>query len=173
MATHRIPILGAGIDPDASGEVAFEAAHTNFGANDLVRNRVLGFGSSLVAQPTIKHGVYGSFVVPKQYVSSATIIVSYAVTLIAGQIVWDFDYRSIADGESFDPATWQESATFDFATVPGTARLQQINVMNLTSANFAVDDTVLFYFARDGASANDTLAGRAYLFGLYFQYSDV
>jgi len=44
--------------------------------------------------------------------------------------------------------------------------------ISLTSGNFAVDDDVEFYFARDGGDAADTLAGSALLFSLALQFSD-
>lgn len=172
MATFRIPILGFSTRPDDTGEAFFEPADLNFGANDLARQFVLALGSGLAAAPTVKHGVYGSFEVPKNYVSSPVVGIIWAATLVTGDVVFDFDYRAIADDETLDPATWQESVTATKTADP-TARERDTVTANLTAANFAVDDTVEFFLGRDGVDAADTMAGRAYVFGAFFQYNDV
>lgn len=171
MATHRTPILGFATRPDDTGEVFFEPADLNFGSNDLARQFLLALGNALAAQPTVKHGVYGSFEVPKNYVGTAAIGIIWAATLTSGDVVFDFDYRAITDDESLDPATWQESVTAT-KTVDATARERDTVTINLTSTNLAVDDTVEFFIGRDGADGADTMAGRAYLFGAFFQYAD-
>ena len=172
MATHRIPILGFATRPDDTGEAFFEPADLNFGSNDLAKQFVLALGSALAAAPTVKHGVYGSFVVPKNYVGTAVVGVVWAATLTSGDVVFDFDYRAITDDESLDQASWQESVT-GTKTADATAREQDTVTINLTSGNFAVDDTVEFFIGRDGADGADTMAGRAYVFGAFFQYADV
>ena len=172
MGTHRIPILGFGTVPDTTGEAFFEPEDLNFGANDLSRQFVLALGSALAAAPTVKHGVYGSFDVPKNYIGTASVIIVWAATLTSGDVVFDFDYRAITDDETLDPTTWQESVT-STKTADATARERDTVSINLTSANLAVDDTVSFFLGRDGVDAADTMAGRAYVFGAFFQYSDV
>jgi hypothetical protein len=171
MATHRIPILGFATRPDDSGEAFFEPEDLNFGTNDLAKQFVLALGSALAAQPTVKHGVYGAFEVPKNYVGTAVVGIIWAATLTTGDVVFDFDYRAITDDESLDPSTWQESVTAT-KTADATARERDTVTINLTGTNFAVDDTVLFFLGRDGADANDTMAGRAYVFGAFLQYAD-
>lgn len=174
MATHRIPILGFATRPDDTGEAFFEPADLNFGSNDLARQFVLALGSGLAAQPTVKHGIYGAFRIPKNYVGSPVVVAEWSATLTTGDAVFDFDYRAVGgnDAESLDQATWQESVTVT-DTAPTTARNKLTPTVALTAGNFAVDDIVEFFFGRDGADANDTLAGRAYLFELSFQYADV
>ena len=172
MATHRIPILGFATRPDDTGECFFEPEDLNFGSNDLARQFVLALGSALAAQPTVKHGVYGAFEIPQNYVGTAKLGVIWAATLTTGDVVFDFDYRAIADDESLDQATWQESVT-STKTVDGTARERDTVLITLTSANFTIADTVEFFFGRDGADSADTAAGRAYVFGLFLEYADV
>ena len=174
MATHRLPILGWATRPDDTGEAFFEPEDVNFGSNDLARNFVLALGSALAAQPTVKHGVYGSFLIPKNYVSTPKIFVEWAGTLTSGDVVYDFDYNAVGgDGaESLDPSAWQESVTVT-DTVGGTARRKMTCSMTLTAGNLAVDDVVQFFFGRDGADGADTMAGRAYVTALIFEYADV
>lgn len=174
MATHRIPILGFATRPDDTGEAFFEPADLNFGANDLARQFVLALGSALAAQPTVKHGVYGAFRVPKSYVGSPVLVIEWSATLITGNVVFDFDYNTVAgdDTESLDPAAWQQSVTVTDAA-PATARRKVTPTVALTAANFAADDIVEFFFGRDGVDAADTMAGRAYIFEASFEYTDV
>lgn len=174
MATHRIPILGFATRPDDTGEAWFEPADLNFGSNDLARGFVLALGSALAAQPTVKHGVYGAFRVPKNYVGSAVLVVEWSATLTSGDVVFDFDYNAVGgnDTESLDPAAWQESVTVT-DTAPGTARRKLTATVSLTSANLAADDIVEFFLGRDGAAGADTMAGRAYIFEATFEYADV
>jgi hypothetical protein len=173
VATHRIPILGFATRPDDTGECFFEPADLNFGTNDLARQFVLALGSALAAAPTVKHGVYGAFRVPKNYVGTAKVIIEWSATLITNDVVFDFDYNAVAgnDAESLDPAAWQESVTVT-DTAPGTARRKLTAEVALTSANLAVDDIVEFFFGRDGAAGGDTLAGRAYVVEVTFEYAD-
>lgn len=171
MATHRIPILGFATRPDDTGECFFEPADLNFGSNDLARHFILALGSALAAQPTVKHGVYGAFRVPKNYVSAPKFLWEWAATLTSGDVRFDVDYRAIAVTESLDPSTWQESLTVT-DTAAGTARLSNAAEVSATAGNFAVDDIVEFFFGRDGVDAADTMAGRAYIFELTLEYSD-
>ena len=155
MATHRIPILGFATRPDDTSECFFEPADLNFGTNDLARQFVLALGSALAAAPTVKHGVYGAFRVPKNYVGTAKIIIEWSATLTTNDVVFDFDYNAVAgnDTESLDPSAWQESVTVT-DTAPGTARRKLTAEVSLTSANLAVDDIVEFFFGRDGAAGH-------------------
>jgi len=163
--------LGFATRPDETGECFFEPLDINFGTNDLARQFAMALGSALAAQPTVKHGVYGAFRVPKNYVGTAKLAIASAATVTTGNIVFDFDYRAIASTETADPATWQESVTATQA-VAGTARNLTETLITLTSGNFAVDDLVEFFFGRDGVDAADTMAGRCYVMGLSFEYAD-
>ena len=173
MATHRIPILGFATRPDDTGECFFEPEDLNFGSSDIARQFVLALGSALAAAPTVKHGVYGAFRVPKNFVQTPKIIIEWSSTLTTGDAVFDFDYNTVAgnDTDSFDPAAWQESLTVT-DTVSGTARRKMTAEVTPTSANYSVDDIVQFFFGRDGVDAADTLAGRAYVFELSLEYLD-
>ncbi len=173
MATYTAPILGFTCRPDDTGETFFEPADLNFGSNDLARQFLLALGSGLAAQPTVKHGVYGSFRVPKNYVGTAKVLIEWSATLTSGDVVFDFDYNAVGgnDTESLDPAAWQESVTVT-DTAPGTARRKLATEVTLTSANLVADDVVEFFFGRDGVAGGDTMAGRAYVADLAFQYAD-
>jgi hypothetical protein len=173
MATHRIPILGWATRPDDTGECIVEP-YDILATNDVWDRMIGRFGSSNAAQPTVRHGFHGGFVVPKNYVGTAVVVIVWTTTLITGAVVWDYEYRAVGgdDLESLDQAGTQESVTVT-DTAPSAAHERMEVTIALTSGNFAVDDEVTFYLARDGVDAADTLAGSALLFSALFQYADV
>lgn len=174
MATFRKPIIGFGAKPDTTGECFFEPygvlATNEASHGDRI---ICRFGANNAAEPTVKHGFYGGFVVPKNYASTAVLVVVWTSTLTTGAVVWDFDYRTVGgdDTTSLDQATAEESVTVT-DTAPGAAHRRMSPTISMTDGNFTADDEVEFFFARDGASASDTLAGSALLFSLAFQYND-
>jgi len=165
--------MGFATRPDDTGECWFEPADLVFGANDLARQFLLRLGSNNAAAPTVKHGVYGSFRVPKNYVGTPMVVIEWVGTLTSGNVVFDFDYTAVGgDGaETFDPAAWQESVTVTDA-VAGTARFKSTPTVAITGGNLAVDDIVEFFFGRDGADGADTMAGSAWVAELILQYAD-
>lgn len=166
MAAHRIPILGFATVPDASGSVFMEPSATKL-TNDLYPRLVWCFNDTAT-----KISLYGSFGVPKNFVSAPALVYRWATSVTTGNVQWSADYRAIADGESFDPTTHQESVNSGAVAVPGTAWLEKETTINLTAANLAADDLVEFLASRDGNSGNDTAAAALLLLGLFFQYQD-
>lgn len=119
-----------------------------------------------------KVGLSGRFRVPDDYVDSPSILLAFKSTGTSGNGVWDFDYTAVADGESADPSTDQESVSVTVA-IPGTARLLKEISLDLTAANFAPGDWVLFNLSRDCADAADTVTGvELILEGACFTYSN-
>jgi hypothetical protein len=173
MATHRLPILGWSARPDDTGDAYFEP-YDILATNDVWDRLVLRMGASNSAQPTLRAGVHGGFTIPKNYVGSAVLVAVWTSTVTAGAVVFDFEYRAVGgdDTESLDQAGTQESVTVT-DTGPTAAHRRMEATIALTSGNFAVDDEVEFFFARDGADAADTKAGSVLLFNLLFEYSDV
>lgn len=172
MATWRIPILGFNTYQDSSGESWFEP-YSILATNDVWGYGIWRFGSNNAAQPTVRHGIYGRFMVPKNYITSAVIVLDWTATLTSGNVVWDFDYRSVSgdDTTSLDQAGTEESVSVTDAA-PAAAHRRLTPSLSLTSGNLSADETVQFYLVRDGADANDTMAGSAIIHGVYFQYSD-
>jgi hypothetical protein len=166
MATHRINILGAATKPDDSGNVYQEPAAINLQSNDRYPEMVWVFKDS---STRIKLG--GVFQVPQNYVGTPKIGVAVAAVPTTGAWRFEFDYTSIADGESSDPSADQESVGAT-VTVPGTARLLDVQEIALTAGNFAAGDWVQFSIVRDGTDAADTLAASLFLLGAYFSYAD-
>jgi len=87
--------MGFATHPDDTGECWFEPADLNFGTNDLARQFLLSLGSALAAAPTVKHGVYGAFRVPKNYVVTPVVVIEWVGTLTSGNVVFDFDYTAV------------------------------------------------------------------------------
>jgi len=169
MATHGISVLGAATLPDTSGNVYFEPAAVNFQANDRYPGLVAVFKDTATRD---KLGF--AFHVPPDYASSPVIRIIWATTATSGNARWETDYTAIADGESGDPSSDQESVGSTVAA-PGTARLLKYTDLALTGGNFAAGDTVQGVIARDGAEAGpaDTIAASLYVYDVQFRYADV
>ena len=169
MATHRIPILGFNTLPDASGNVFFEPYSVK-ATNDIFRH-----GHFIFNDTATRDLLYGAFNVPKNYVGTASVVIVWTTTAITGNVVWDFDYRTVAgdDAASLDQATVEEAVTVTDAAPSATDERMEVSIA-LTSANFAADETAEFLIARDGAGGpgTDTIAAAVQLVGLYFQYND-
>lgn len=168
MATIRQSILGFATVPDNAGEVFFES-YTIKATNDVFPQLVLVFNDT-----TSRKGVRGSFNVPANYVGNAKIIVVWTSAATSGDVEWDFDYRAVGgnDAESLDQATVQESVN-QGDTAPTSTDLRLEAQLALTSANFAVNDTVAFELFRDGSDAGDTMAAAATVHDVLFEYTDV
>jgi len=173
MATHRLPIFGWSMRPDDTGECWLEP-YDVLATNDAWKRLVLRFGASNAAQPTVRHGAHGGFTVPKNYVGSSVLVIVWTATLTSGNVVWDFDYRTVAgnDTTSLDQSGTEQAVTVTDAA-PGAAHRRLEITSSLTAANFAADEEVEFFLARDGADAADTMAGAALLFNAFFEYADV
>lgn len=165
MATNRIPIINSSTLVDTSGTVFFEPSALNLNSNDRYGHFIASFTSQ-----SLRQGFGGNFTIPKDYSTGAKLIILWATTATSGDCVWDFEYTAVADGETGDPSADQESVTVT-DTAAGTARLVNGASINLTSANFTIDDQVLFNFYHDGADAADTLAATSYLYNVYFEYT--
>src|SRR3990167_8466632 len=153
MATHRIPILGWPPNPAASGNVFFEPYDVK-ATNDVWDRLVCIFNDTAT-----RLGLHGGFIVPKNYVGGAKIIVVWTSTAITGDVEWDFDYRAVGGDnvESLDQAGTQESVNLN-DTAPSAAHERMEVALALTSTNLAVDDEVTFELFRDGTDVGDTLA---------------
>lgn len=165
MATYHLPILGVNTQPDFSGNVFLEP-YSAKATNDLFDMLVLTFNDAAA-----RIGVAGMFRVPDNYVGTPKLVIEWTSTATAGNVVWDFDYRGVATGESLDPATAQEQVTVTDAA-PASAHNRETAEIALTGGNLAAGDLVEFELFRDGADASDTMAAAAILFNAYFQYAD-
>lgn len=167
MATKRIPILGFNAQVDDSGD-CFPQRYSAYATNKVWKHRILAFNDS-----GTRIGVYGAFEVPQNYVTLPEVIVSWTSATATGNVVWDFEYRSVAadDVESLDQVGTQESVTVTDAAPSAIHELLEA-VMALTAGNLSPGDLVEFFFARDGVSASDTHGDKALLHGLALRYSD-
>lgn len=167
MTTHRIPILGFGTKPDASGNV-FVEPFTVKAVNDQWGRLVMVFNDTAT-----RIGCQGGFAVPLNYVGNASLIVVWTSSAIAGDVEWDFDYRAVSgdDTESLDQAGTQESVNQN-DTAPTAAFRRLEAALALTDGNFAPGDEVEFGLFRDGTDGGDTMAAAALVFEVLFQYDD-
>lgn len=160
--------------PDTTGECWAEP-YSILATNDRWPYNIFRFGLNNAAQPTVRHGFYGSIVIPQNYANTPVLRILWTSSLTTGDVVWDFDYRVVGgnDTTSLDQTSQDEAVTVT-DTAPGAAhRLLDVTI-NLTSGNFTSSGGKIlqFGFFRDGVDAADTLAGAAILHNLLFRYSD-
>lgn len=167
MATHQISIIGGGANPDTSGNV-YPQGYDILGTNDQWKLNVWIFEDT-----STKIGFYGQFTVPQNYVGTAAIIPVWTATATSGNVVWEFDYRTVGgdDTTSLDQSGTEETPSVTDAA-PTAANRRLTPSISPTSANFSAGETVEFYFNRLGSSGSDTMAASAILFDLIFQYAD-
>lgn len=172
MATHRIEISGGAV-PDSTG-VAYWLPYNVFASNNQWRHLTMVFGDvGDATQPTARHGFYGRFTVPQNYSAGAEISIHWNTTKTSGDVVWDFEYRAVAgnDTESLDQTGTQASLTVTDSA--GSAAHEKMTAtIDPTDSHFSAGDVVEFFIARDGADANDNLAGVAMIHALEFEYTD-
>lgn len=148
--------FGGLLTPDTSGNAAWVESSSN-NSNALCPTtqvlRLKNAGSAAIYSYT--DGV----VIPANFDGTTTVKVNitWRTTATSGNVVLLAKYRSIADAESNDPSTFQESLTATVAA-PGTARLLKVSSITMTAANLAAADTMLWAIGRDKSSGSDTLA---------------
>ncbi|HDY68161.1 hypothetical protein LCGC14_2322080 [marine sediment metagenome] len=169
MATIRIPIMGAMTVPDSTGECFMQPIGTGittigtFPGGNLVMTFV---------DPSADTGFYGSFLVPKNYLDTANIIVVGVLDGTVGATSLDFEYSYIskADNEAID-AAFTENATANTGNTSGWTNEDMLELsISVTDGNFAIDDTVMYYLKRD--QGTDDFVGDFHVTGLYFEYND-
>lgn len=167
MATFTPSILNGSIVPDTTGNVFIEQLDVK-GTNDQWKLLVIIFNDTAT-----KIGFYGQFTVPNNYVGTAAIIPIWSSTATSGNVVWQFDYRTVGgdDTTSLDQAGTEETPSVTDAA-PTAAWRRLTPSISPTSANFAAGETVEFFFNRRGDSGSDTMAAAAALFDLLFSYAD-
>lgn len=167
MATLRLPILGFPTIPDDTGTAFFEP-YSIKATNDVWKHLIM-----VLTDTAADHGVYGKFAVPQNYVDTANLVIVWTSTAIAGDVEFDFMYRAVGgnDAESLDQAGSQEDVNGN-DTAPSATNERMEFTIALTDGNFAVGDTVEFFFTRDGTDGGDTMAAACLVFGLFFEFND-
>lgn len=167
--TVRASMLSSLTFPDTTGEAYYESIDL-LGTNDSFGYGSWRFGTSTSAALSIKAGIGDRFSIPSDFKSEgAQIVALFNTTSTSGVVVWDFDYRCVAVGESLDQSGYQESVSVS-STVPGTIYLMGETVLPITSSNCTAGDIMQFKFSRDGVDASDTLLGPPLLHDLLFEY---
>lgn len=167
MAIQYPSILGGNSKPDNSGNV-WQEPYSIKATNDFWDNLVWNFLNSGSAKIVL----YGTFVVPSNYASTAKIVIYWTSQTTSGNVVWDFAYRDVASGASLDQATAQETVGSGAVAAPGSVNLEMQTTLTLTGANFVAGDLIEFRLSRDKSSGSDTLAGAVQLLDALFSYSD-
>ena len=168
MATHRLPIMGATVLPDTTGQCYMNNINNEMAlATSLARNLVMTF-----KDPSADTGFYGTFQVPQNYVDSAVLKIFGLLdgTVAATSVDFEFSYRALADNESVEQG-WQASETGDSGNTNGWTNEDLCLIsITLTDGNFAAGDEVFYYLKRD--QGTDDFVGDFHVTGVYFEYAD-
>ena len=163
MPTQRIPVLGPMTIPDSSSEVFFEPYDVaDTGA--VVVPLVVAFNNS-----GTRDGLRGSFRVPENYVDTANLLVVWTANATSGTVAWDWAVLTRSGAEDMGAAATRTSETV-VPTKGGTAFTREEATITLTDTDYVAGDEVLFEMFRD--TITDTMAAKAVVFGVYFEYSD-
>lgn len=170
MATHRLPIMGATVLPDSTGECFMDNINNQMAlVTGLMRNLVMTF-----KDPSADCGFYGTFQVPQNYVGTAKIVVVGVLdgTIAATSLAFEFSYVARADDETIE-AAWDQSLAFEIASLSGSGYTDEDLFElsgTLTAGNFSAGDEVFFYLKRDFSA--DDFVGDAHVTGVYFEFAD-
>ena len=165
MATHELPILGAGTIPDTSGEVFMEP----YSVKDT--GTILDPLVTIFNDSSTKIGLKSVFQVPQNYVGTAKLNIYWNANATTGDCIWDLSYLTRSAGEDMGAAATDTTDTVTTGTNATAFNLNK-SAMTLTSGDFSAGDIVSFELFRDGANASDTLAAAAILFYASFEYAD-
>lgn len=165
MATFQLDITNS-FKPDASGEVFYEPYLTK-DSGAVIDTTVLIFNDS-----GTKDGATTAFVVPKNYIGTAKLIVFWNANATTGNCIYDLSYLTRSNGEDMGAAATSTSDTVTQGT-NGTAFNLNTSTMTLTSSNFTAGDICLLELFRDTLNASDTLAVSAIIHKVVFEYADV
>ncbi len=165
MATQRISILGTMTLLDSSSNVFFEP----YGVEDtaaVVVPQVLVFNTG-----STKDGIRGVFQVPQNYTDTANLVIVWTANATEGDVVWDWSVLTRSGNEDMGAAA---TRTSESVTDSKTSTLfgREEATMSLTDGDYVAGDEVLFELFRDQVDSNDTLATKALVFGVYFEYAD-
>lgn len=159
-------------DPSQTTDPVVQESYQTLATNKRWKHPVLRFGYNNAAQPSVRTGIFGLFPILDDYTGSPLLRINWTATLTSGNVVWDFEYRSVGgdDAESLDQTGEQESLSVTDAA-PTAANRRLSATIALTAGNFAPGNTVEYFLARDGNDASDTMAGAAILHEALFEYS--
>ncbi len=166
MATHELPLSYV---PDNSGGV-FDAPAENA---MTLGTAVLGTlpVTTILAPTGADIGVYGSFVVPQNYVGTPVLVLRGAIAEAANVLGFGCQQLGVDDSETIDAALEAED-TASVSTWTGYAAedLIEVTITLTPAAAYQAGDVVLYFVYRDDSV--DTQTGEFHLLDLSFRYAD-
>jgi hypothetical protein len=172
VATHRLPILG--------NETPDSGVPLDRVSNQITSATAPSVGNLLcyvLADGGTDEGIYGSFEIPQNYVGTPKVrgkVILDGTPGAGDDLGFFFRKRAVADNESAD-GTFDAEQTFQSTDI-GSTGSNHANEdifefeITLTGGDYAVGDTVYFYFGIDASGT--TFAGNCLLADLLFQYAD-
>ena len=168
MATHRIPIMGHGVSPDASAKcfpssIAAQLSLTNDKDQHVMVMQEPAGGGDI--------GFSGTFEVPQNYSGSEVLVIKYILDGAPGTTEANFgvQFLNLVNDESIDQAYGTEIVVTE---TPGEADEDLVvETIDISGETFvAADECFYFFFIND--SVADPYLGNILITNLYFEYAD-
>ena len=97
------------------------------------------------------------------------VFLKWTAPATSGNVVWDMDYKSIAEGEDLGGAEVNVTVT---DAAPGTADFKLTSpVLVIPAGVITQGDTISLNFRREGGDGGDTMTGDAVLIGVELQFT--
>jgi len=163
MATRSISILREVVP--ASG--ARLGALSQFGVNNRYSSRVIVFPDRVGAQ------IQSQFTIPADYVATPTVEIVMPTIGTGQSIRWRFEYNVIADNQSMDPGSADETLGVTRNESANPLRNRSVTVTPAVPANFNANEICLWNLIRRSDQAADDSYSDVLVSDLVFRYSDV
>jgi len=173
MSVFRLPILGPNTIPEST-------VFPDMVSNQITSAALPSIGGQLcfvMNDGGADEGIYGSFAIPKNYVGTPKIVARGVLDGAPGAadtMGFGFRKRAVANNEAADGTYDAEQVVTATIGSNGTAHSDEDEIelsITLTAGDYAVDDSVYFYFYID--TSGMTYAGNFLLTSLMFEYTDV
>lgn len=170
MATREWPMLNQSMTPDDSGNVWAAPISTELTLTNASAGKAIAIVLPAAATIAADTGIYGSFVVPNDYVGSPVCVIKAILDGAPSTLVIAFGLQlgARADNEAWDAALGTEN----IASASSVSHVDEdVYVETITIADtLAAGDVVNFFFYIDDSV--HTYTGKVLLMDLIFQYSD-
>ena len=169
MATHDMPILGPMTAPDSSGSVFFEPLEVAMTLGTATFGTLLGL--TIQAPSGADVGVYGSFVVPQNYVGTPLCVIRGTLAEAANTLAFGLKSIQVAHAETVEIAFDTEDVAENSTWTGLAAEEMYEEIITMTPATaYVAGDVIFFYLFRDDDQGDQT--GEFHLSELLFRYND-
>lgn len=156
------------IDPASNAPGATTGTSAAAATTNAVQTRFL----TLDFDQTTDESTMWQFVIPSNYLSGGTLILTWFATPTSGNVVWKASIYAATQGSSdLDTSAAFNTVTTATTAAPGTSGYTTQTSVALTTTGMAADRYAVLFVGRDADNGSDTAAGDARLLGVRLQYT--